>query len=397
MVNTIRMRLSSLLPIMPFPSCLSQCDKTPVDDALQAVLMQDTPNKSPCQLPSRIRSLQQDNRKSRRPWDELLRFLTAPVRITDFYGRISAKHIRTLGTGCIPSPFRLSHHRERLAMCWPRIQSRTSAINMGGSSPTQRKPQQEQQAHHVYLENDHLKKLHHELQKGRELSEATDDLLRQEYHQLLLKFDSQKEMSAAQKKEIEFYRQIISNTSPREVNRRMDEMEERLRQFCDNLDWFTNEHSRIVRENNRRSQNKFSMRDTLSSLARSLESATALSEENKTLKRRLPEEEELGSTASSEERVWSGTSTIHRKKGSSNLRSQDGTRHAPHSNGLHEQLEQSEEPSNVERLAHVPTSQANLVASLQSRLESAETHIINLGGNLGSLLPREEVKEVRSE
>lgn len=391
---------------MTFPSCLSQCDETPVDDSLQAVLMQDTLNKSPCQLPSCIRSLQQDNRKSRRPWNELLRFLKAPVRVTDFYGRISAKHIRTLGTGCVQSQFRLSHHRERLAMCWPRIQSRTSAINMGGSSPTQRKPRQEQQAHHVYLENDHLKKLHHELQKGRELSEATDDLLRQEYHQLLLKFDSQKEMSAAQKKEIEFYRHIISNTSPIEVNRHMDEMEERLRQFCDNLGWFTNEHSRIVRENITRSQNKFSMRDTLGSLARSLESATALSEENKNLKRRLPlkpeilmgsEKEELGSTADSEERVWGGTSTIHRKKGSSNLRSQDVIRHAPHSNGLHEQLEQSQDLSDVERLAHVPTSQANLVVSLQSRLESAQTHIINLGGNLGSLLPREEVKKVRSE
>lgn len=286
------------------------------------------------------------------------------------------------------------------------MQSRTSAINMGGSNPTQRKPRQEQKTHHVYLETDHLKKLHHELQKGRELSEATDDLLRQEYHQLLLKFDSQKEMSAAQKKEIEFYRQIISNTSPIEVNRRMDEMEERLRQFCDNLGWFTHEHSRIVRENNRRSQNKFSMRDTLGSLARSLESATALSEENKALKRRLPlkpdmlwvsEEEEFGSTTDSEERVWGGTSTIHRKKGSSNLRSPRVEKHAPHSNGLHEKLEQSQELSNVERLAQVPTSQADLVASLQSRLESAQTHIINLGGNLGALLPWEEVKQVRSE
>lgn len=292
-------------------------------------------------------------------------------------------------------------------MCWPHsTQGRTSALNMGGLRSTQKKSRLGQQAHHAYPEHDHLKRLHHEVQKGRELSEATDDILRQEYHKLLLKFDSQEEMSAAQKKEIEFYRQIISNTSPIEVNRRMDEMEERLRQLCDNLGWFTNEHSRIVRENIRRSQNKFSMRDTLSSLARSLESATALSEENKSLKRRLAlkpdtlmgsEEEEFGSTADSEERFWGGTSTIHRKKGSSNLRAQDGIRHAPDSNGLHEQLEQSQELSNVERLAHGPTSQANLVVSLQSRLESAETHIINLGGNLGSLLPREEVKEVRSE
>lgn len=286
-------------------------------------------------------------------------------------------------------------------MCWPRgTETKTSTTIMGGSNATERPSRRSQNNYHADPESDHLNRLHHELQKGRGIPEAMDDMRRKDYHDLLLKYDRLKDLSSAQEREITLLRKEISETSSNEMSQRMDEVQDQLRQISISLDWFTSEHSKIIHESNKRSEHKFSMRDNLDRLTRALVTVT---EENKALKAgprvnpdRLvgSEKDESESTTESEEQVWRGTSTLHRKKATLNLRSPEVETYASQLKTSHEQRVQSQEQPTDDLLKEISVTRAELL-TLQSKLKSAETHIINIGGNLGALLPRETVKKVR--
>lgn len=288
-------------------------------------------------------------------------------------------------------------------MCWPRgTETKTSTTIMGGSNATERPSRRSQNNYHADPDSDHLNRLHHELQKGREIPEAMEDMRRKDYHDLLLKYDRMKEISSSQGQEITFLRKKISETSSNVMSRRMDEVQDQLLQISESLDWFTCEHSKTIHENNKRSEHKFSMRNNLDRLTRALVTVT---EENKALREgpRMnvdrPVEsgkDEFESTVESEEQVRSGTSTLHRKKATSNLRSAEVETFASRLKTSHEQLVQSQEQPNDDLLKEISATRAELL-TLQSKLKSAETHIINIGGNLGALLPQETVKEVRTD
>lgn len=289
-------------------------------------------------------------------------------------------------------------------MCWPDFsKSNTSSITMGGSKSTENQARRNGQGSRTDTRSQHLEKLQQELQDGRRVPEAMEDMLRQDYHDLLVQHDELQDIVTTQDREIASYRNIILQTSSNEMGRRMDEVQDQLRQFSVDLDWFKNENLKIFHEINKRSQHKFSMRTNLDRLTRTL---LLVTEENQTLKRGSSleedglaesESEDFDSTTGSGEKVLSETSTIHRKKARTNLRSQEPERHTPRSgSSRHEQLAQSPERPKDELLTQISDLRAEFV-TLQSKLESAETHIINMGGNLGALLPREEVKDVGPE
>lgn len=227
----------------------------------------------------------------------------------------------------------------------------------------------------------------------------TMELSRDDYDELLLQYESLDSISAAQQQEIASYRRIISETRSDEMNHQMEEVQNQLREFSVSLDLFTNENSKVFHADYNRSQHKVSMRENLDRLSRTL---LIVTEENKALKEghRLMadsltelETEESAPTAESGEQVRSGISTIHRKKASSNLRSQEINGHSLQPKALDEQLKHSQEPPTDGLLAEISATRTELLA-LQSKLRSAETHIINIGGNLGALIPRDTVKNV---
>lgn len=349
-----------------------------------------------------VRAPQEDNQNLRAPWDKLLKFLTTP-KVYVLYGGSLTVEDRTRGPGSISSHFRLSPYGGSLNMCWPRnAEIGTIATIMGGSKATEKPSRRIQHNYHADPESDHPKRIHHEVQKGREIPEAVDDMRRQDYQDLLLKYDGMKETSAAQEQEIAFLRKHISETSSNdEMNRCMDEVQAQLLQISTSIDWFTSEHYKIIDENNKRSQHKFSMRNNLDRLSRALLTVT---EENKALKAgprmdadKLAESEndEFESTAESEEQVRSGTSTLHRKKATSNLRSREVEKCASQFKSSYEQLMHNQDRPTDELLKEMSATRAELL-TLQSELKSAQTHIINIGGNLGALLPQETVKKVRT-
>ncbi|KAG6354697.1 hypothetical protein INS49_004715 [Diaporthe citri] len=181
------------------------------------------------------------------------------------------------------------------------------------------------------------------------------------------------------------------------MSHRMDEVQDRLQQISISLDWFRSEHSKVIHEYNKRSQHRFSMRKILDRLTSTLVMVT---EENQFLKAGPPmnadrpaesEKDEFESTAEPEEQVRRGTSTIHRKKARSNLRSPEVETCASQLKNSHEQLVHSPGRRTDDLLKEISATRAELL-TLQSKLKSAETHIVKIGGNLGALLPRETVK-----
>lgn len=273
---------------------------------------------------------------------------------------------------------------------------------MGGLKPTKIQAWQKRQGCRADTGFDHLAKSQRKVEDGRKVPEAMDDMLRQDYHELLVQHDELQDIVTTQDREIASYRQIVSETSSNEMSRRMDEVQDQLRQFSFDLDWFKTENSKIFREINKRSQHKFSMRTNLDRLSRTL---LLVTEENKALKESPalnaggltgPERTDFDSTTESEEQIIGGISDIHRKKATTNLRSQEMERHTHRLSSPDEHLVQIQDQSNDELLAQISDLRAEFVV-LQSKLKSAETHIINIGGNLGALLPREEVKDVRTE
>lgn len=335
--------------------------------------MKENPQTSTSWCPPRITTFDEDRKRFQEPWNQLLRFFTAAPQI-------SSSHSRSTGS------FFLSRYPSSLAMRWPcTSKSRASAIIMGGSNSIERQSQQR-------------RKEHRELENAPKTPEAME-ISRHDYHELLLKYERLRNISTAQQQEIESYRRTISETMSNDMSRRMDEIQDQLREFSVSLDWFANENSKMFHANYKRSQHKFSMRDNLDRLSRTL---LIVTEENKALKEgpRLITDsltkldtEEFGSTSQSEEQVRSGISTIHRKKGRSNLRSQEIDGHASQPKALDEQSMHSHEPTTDSLLVEISATRTELLA-LQSKLRSAETHIINNGGNLGALLPRETVKNV---
>lgn len=352
--------------------------------SIQVVLMNEFPSTNAFWFPSRIVTVGDDRKRFRQPWNQLVKFLTTAPQISELIRSISTPHSRP--SGYFASQSLLSRCSGSLAMRWPcSSKSRTSAMIMGGSISTESHSQQKRREHR-------------DLQNVSRTTEAME-LSQQDYHELLLKYEGLKNISTAQQQEIASYRRIISETTSDEMGRRMDEVQDQLREFSVSLDWFTSENSRMFHANSKRSQHKFSMRDNLDRLSRTL---LIVAEENKALKEgsRLMADslteldvEEFDSTAESEQQVRSGISTIHRKKAWSNLRSQEMEGHASQPKALDEQLMHSQERSTDGLLAEISATRTELLA-LQSKLRSAETHIINIGGNLGALLPRETVKNV---
>lgn len=271
---------------------------------------------------------------------------------------------------------------------------------MGGTNSTDVTSQQKNEGYYANAENDNVEKIPRESQHGRELAGAADDTGQQAYHDLLLKFDGLEVISRAQENEIEFYRGIVSASSATsEMDRRLREVQDQLRQFSDDLVFLTRECSRVLHESSQRAQHKVSIRNDLDRLTRTL---LIVLEDNKRLKEghRLSsdkvttsEKEEFQLDAEAEEKAVSETSKIHRKKARSNLRPPEVSRHALESSSSHGQLVQKQEGGNDGLVAQLTALRADF-ESLHSKLQSAEKHIVNISGNLGALLPREVVQNV---
>lgn len=271
-------------------------------------------------------------------------------------------------------------------MRWPSAsKTRTNAMIMGGSNSTGPQLQPKRKEHRDSQD----------VSKTSEIMRVSRD----DYHKLLMKYERLNTISAAQREEIASYRRIISETPLDEMSHRMDEIQDQLRELSVSLDSFTNENSEMFHANYNRSQHKVSTRESLDRLSRTL---LIVTEENKALKEghRLMadsltdlETEASDPTAESGEQVRSGISTIHRKKASSNLRSQEMDGHLLQPKSLDEQLMHSQEPPTDGLLAEISETRTELLA-LQSELRSAKTHIINMSGNLGALVPQETVKNV---
>lgn len=288
-------------------------------------------------------------------------------------------------------------------MRWPcSSKSRTSAIAMGSSNSTEKESRQNRQENHAEPGDEHLERPQRATPSERKTTEAMEKMPRQDYHELLLKYDELKKNSAEKDREIAFYRRTLLESSSNEMSHRMDEMQDQLRELSVNFDRFTSENSRMIHGINKRSQHKFSMRENLDRLTRTVSIVT---QENKALKegRRFLadsltglEEQESEPAAGSDEQVLRGKSKIHRKKASSNLRSQEIERQASQSKRSDEQLMHSQQRPTDDLLSELSVTRAELLA-LQSKVRSAETHIINNGGNLGALVPQETVKNVSTD
>lgn len=402
-VNTTILRLAILVghlicpSIQIVPSTLLACHR------VQAVLMQESPKATSLWSPSRIITLQRDCKRLRWPWGKVLEFITTAPRVPEQDWSIATPHSRTAGPGYVSSHFPFSRYPESPTMRWPcSSKSRTSAIAMGSSNSTERESRQNRQQNHADPGDEHLERPQRATQSEHRTTESMEKMPRQDYHELLLKYDELKRNSTAQEREIAFYRRTVLETSSNEMSHRMDEMQDQLREFSVNFDRFTSENSRMIHEIKKRSQYKFSMHENLDRLTRTVSIVT---QENKALKegRRFMadsltglEEQESESAAGSDEQVLSGKSTIHRKKASSNLRSQEIGRQASQSKRSDEQPMHSQQRPTDDLLSELSVTRAELLA-LQSKVRSAETHIVNNGGNLGALVPQETVKNVSTE
>lgn len=405
-INSLQMTIHAIIfPCASLQEICLGCQTVPsrvlADHSVQAILMQrfcDTNSNRP---PTQIRTSQIERERLRAPWSQLLKFLTTPPRVATLHGGAAALISKTAAAGYISSQLRPPRYRGTLSMCWPLSSGHCIAgITMGGSNSAERQPRQYQQGHRADPEYDLLQIPHHQSQEGRELPRVSDDIWRKDYHELMLKCDELKRISAAQEREIASYRKSVTETASDEIFRRLDEVQNQLRELSVNLDWFTRGSSMMFQENTKRSQHKFSMRDNLDRLTRAL---VAVTEENKALKEghRLTtdrplesENEDFESMSESGEQVPSGASTIHRKEPTSDLRSQPAERHPFQLQGPHEQLVHG--PEGLGDLDETVATRAEVLA-LKSQLKSAKTHIVNIGGNLGALLPRETFKNVRTD
>lgn len=288
-------------------------------------------------------------------------------------------------------------------MCWPlRPNTNKRAITTGEPGSTTMASQQNDEGRHANAENDSVEKIPRDAQQGRELVGA-DDVGRQAYHDLLLKFDGLKVISEAQEKKIEFYREIVSvSSATSEMDRRLHDVQDQLRQLSDDLVLLTRECSRVLHESSQREEHEISMRDSLDRITRTLHIVT---EENKSLKKgrwlrpdkiTTSEKEESRPNSEVEEKASSGTSKIHRKKARTNLKSPEMGERTPQLSSSHEQLVQNREGLKHSLPAEVTALRADFM-TLHSKLQSAEAHIVNISGNLGALIPREVVKNVSTE
>lgn len=270
---------------------------------------------------------------------------------------------------------------------------------MGGTFSTAMTPHQNDEGHHGDSENDNVEKNSREA----ELLGATDGKVRQAYHDLLLKFDGLEAISRAQGNEIKFYRGIVSASSATsEMDRRLQEVQDQLRQLSDDLVFLTRECYRVFDENSQRAEHNISMRGNLDRITRTL---LIVTEENKSLKEGLwlrsdkmttSEKEESRLNSEAEEKASSGTSKIHRKRARTNLKTHEVVKHTPQLSSSHEQLVQNQEGPEDSLPAQLTALRADFV-TLHSKLQSAETHIMNISGNLGALIPREIVKNVSTK
>lgn len=289
-------------------------------------------------------------------------------------------------------------------MCWPRRPNTNKrAITTDGTNSTTMTPQENDEGRYANAGNDHVEKIPRESPQGRELVGAADDLARQAYHDLSLKFDGLKVISKAQENEIKFYREIVSvSSATSEMDRRLHDVQDQLRQFSDDLVLLTRECSRVLHESSQREEHKISMRDDLERITRTL---LLVTEENKSLKEgrwlrsdkmTTSEKEESRPNSEVEEKASSTTSKIHRKKARTNLKSAEGGRHIQQLSSSHEQLVQNQEGPKDSLPAQLTALRADFT-TLHSKLQSAETHIVNISGNLGALIPREVVKNVSTK
>jgi hypothetical protein len=218
----------------------------------------------------------------------------------------------------LPSHFQSSRHSASLAMSWPHSsRCRANAIVAGASNPEESQSRQNQEGYDANLEHESLERPHHELHKGRELPEATEDMLQQDYHELLLKIER---LKAAQEQEVAFYRNIISDTS-NEMCRRMQELQHQLQQLSIDFNRFTHEYSRVSHEQNQHSQHKFSMCrliETLLIVSKAVDAGHGL----KADRLQESEKDEFEWTSDSEESSPRRAPRVQKKKARANLRSQ---------------------------------------------------------------------------
>lgn len=350
--------------------------------------MKESPSTKTFWFPSRISASGEGCKKSRKSRNQLLRFLTTAPQVSDLLRSIPSLHSRS--AGYLSSKFSLSRYPRSWATRWPSTsKTRTNAMTMGGSNSTGPQSQPKRQEHR-------------DSQDVPRTSE-TMRLSRDDHHKLSMKYERLNNISAAQREEIASCRRIISESPLDEMSHRMDEIQDQLRGLSVSLDWFTNKNPKIFHADYNRSQHKVSTRESLDRLSRTL---LIVTEENKALKEghRLKADsltdlatEASDPTAESGEQVRSGFSTIHRKKASSSLRSQEMDRHLLQPKALDEQLMHSQEPPTDGLLAEISPTRTELLAlqsKLRSELRSAQTHIINMSGNLGALLPQETFKNV---
>lgn len=354
-----------------------------------------------------IRGYQSDHQKLSEPWSQLLKFLTAAHRAAHVNGQNSLVSSQVPGLDHISLP--LSFSRRHLRMCWFR-----STRSLGGPNLTDGVTRQMDRRDHGDPESVALATVHHNFHDWHEILEPMDSLLRQ----LLVKYDNLQTVLSAQDRHIaDIHRLgILWEKSSNEVNRHFEGIQDqvrskdsevencktRLRECSEECGWLRGENSRLSRENRDLSQKEISMRATLDRFSRNLHSVT---KENEDLKQRVrsktkePAEMDAGfeSNPESEEELPSEASRIRRKRGSADLRVPKCGENVPQLNKKpRDEPVQRQEQLNNQFPSQLPTRNSES-DNLRSKLKQAETHIINIGGNLGALLPREVVEEVRTD
>lgn len=346
-------------------------------------------------LPYSIATSRQQRPKLPTPWHRLLKWLSTPGRVSGLYGKTHNLQSAENRPGYLHH-FQLFRHGPKLNMCWPHSSNASAnAARMRDAHQTGRRLQQSPPEYPSVPGNDDGNRREHGSQRWRDPPAATDCKLQQDYEELLLEFNRLKAKHTARGQEVAFYRNVVSESTWKEMCCRMQELQDQLGQF-------SADYSRASHEHNQRSQNRASMRDSMDRLS---EAVLILTRQNEALQEGcrlkegdVPRSERDGflSTAEPEEDLLRRASRIPRKKARTDLRSQTGDKSATPLKSLDGRLMKSQAQPEDEVVAEIPALKNDFLA-LQSKLKSAQDHIIHLGGNMGALIPCDVVKNVSTK
>lgn len=349
-------------------------------------------------LPYSITSCRQQHQRLPAPWHRLLKWLSAPAQVSGLYGRNYELNSAGRPLGYLHH-FQPSRPSTNLNMCWPNSSNTpTNAASMRVAHRTGRRLQQSHPGYPSGSVNGDGNRREQAAERWREPIAATDVTLRQVHDELLLEFDRLRAKYTARGQELAFYRKIVSESTWKEMCCRVQELQDQLGQSS--VDF-----SRISHEYTQLSQYISSLNDNTDRLSQAVLIFTR-QHENDTLQkgRRLKEDsgpksenDEFLPTADPEEAFLRRASRIQRKRARTDLRSQTGdssTGYPEKSPDDRLMKKQGQPKDDVD--VEIPRLKNEFLA-LQSKLNSAQKHIIHLGGNLGALLPCEKVENVSAK